>query len=55
MSTPVRGVDLDAYVEHLLGALDGRTLDGLHVVLDCANGAASELGAAGVRARRARR
>ena len=38
-----RRVDLDAYVEHLLGALDGRTLAGLHVVVDCANGAASEL------------
>jgi phosphoglucosamine mutase len=32
------------YVEHLLGALDGRRLDRLRVVLDCANGAASELG-----------
>jgi phosphoglucosamine mutase len=44
-STPVRGVavDLDEYVGHLLGALDGRTVAGLHVVLDCANGAASEL------------
>ena len=45
--TPVRGVgvgvDLDAYVEHLLSALEGRTLAGLHVVVDCANGAASEL------------
>ena len=37
------GVDLDAYVAHLLGALDGRTLAGLHIVVDCANGAASEL------------
>jgi phosphoglucosamine mutase len=37
------GVDLDAYVEHLLSALEGRTLTGLHVVVDCANGAASEL------------
>ncbi len=41
---PVARADLDAYVGHLLGALDGRSLDGLHVVLDCANGAASELG-----------
>ena len=41
--------DLDAYVAHLLGALEGRSLDGLHVVLDCANGAASELGPARVR------
>ncbi|SDH33415.1 phosphoglucosamine mutase [Agrococcus jejuensis] len=30
----------DRYVVHLLGTLDTR-LDGLHVVLDCANGAAS--------------
>ncbi|MGO9872355.1 MAG: phosphoglucosamine mutase [Acidimicrobiia bacterium] len=36
--------DLDRYVRHLLSALDGRTLDGLHVMVDCANGAASELG-----------
>jgi phosphoglucosamine mutase len=37
------GVDLDAYVDHLLRALDGRTLSGVHIMLDCANGAASEL------------
>ena len=36
-------VDLDAYVEHLLSALEGRKLAGLRVVVDCANGAASEL------------
>jgi phosphoglucosamine mutase len=30
-----------AYEERLLGALEGRTLDGMRVVLDCANGAAS--------------
>jgi phosphoglucosamine mutase len=36
-------IDLDEYVAHLLGALEGRTLAGLHVVVDCANGAASEL------------
>ena len=41
---PVARADLDAYIGHLLGALDGRSLNGLHVVLDCANGAASELG-----------
>lgn len=29
------------YEAHLLGALEGRTLTGLRVVLDCANGAAS--------------
>ncbi|WP_462417054.1 phosphoglucosamine mutase [Kytococcus sp. Marseille-QA3725] len=33
----------DAYVEHLLEALPHR-LDGLHVVIDSANGAASEVG-----------
>jgi phosphoglucosamine mutase len=40
--TPVR--DLDAYLEHLLAALDGRSLRGLRVVIDCANGAASDMG-----------
>jgi phosphoglucosamine mutase len=40
---PQGALDLDAYVAHLLGALEGRTLDGLHIVIDCANGAASEL------------
>ncbi|GAC1305146.1 MAG: phosphoglucosamine mutase [Acidimicrobiales bacterium] len=29
------------YVDHLVGALEGRSLAGLHVVIDCANGAAS--------------
>ncbi|HLW45770.1 MAG TPA: phosphoglucosamine mutase [Acidimicrobiales bacterium] len=29
------------YRRHLVAALDGRRLDGLHVVVDCANGAAS--------------
>jgi phosphoglucosamine mutase len=33
-----------AYVDHLVAALGGRRLDGTRVVLDCANGAASELG-----------
>jgi len=34
----------DRYAEHLTGAvLDGRRLDGLRVVVDCANGAASAL------------
>ncbi|HVM07594.1 MAG TPA: phosphoglucosamine mutase [Acidimicrobiales bacterium] len=32
-----------AYAEHLNNALEGRTLDGLRIILDCANGAASEL------------
>lgn len=35
---------LDDYVDHLVQALEGRTLDSLPVVLDCANGAASETG-----------
>jgi phosphoglucosamine mutase len=38
------------YVEHLEAALGGRQLDGLRVVLDCANGAAFELGPAAFRA-----
>jgi phosphoglucosamine mutase len=32
-----------AYVDHVLGALEGRRLDGLRVVIDAANGAASAL------------
>jgi phosphoglucosamine mutase len=43
-SATVARADLDGYVAHLLGSLVGRSLAGLHVVLDCANGAASELG-----------
>jgi phosphoglucosamine mutase len=31
----------DVYRRHLLGATEGRDLDGLHIVVDCANGAAS--------------
>ena len=42
-AAPAEGADLDPYVEHLLGALEGRSLGGLHIVVDCANGAASEL------------
>jgi phosphoglucosamine mutase len=38
------------YLAHLLGAIAGRSFDGLKVVLDCANGAASELGPAAFRA-----
>lgn len=33
-----------AYPDHLVAAVDGRRLDGMRVVLDCANGAAYELG-----------
>ena len=35
----------EAYVEHLAGALDGRRLDGLRIVVDSANGSASALAA----------
>jgi phosphoglucosamine mutase len=35
--------DVDGYVEHLVRALAPRRLDGLRVVLDCANGAAIEV------------
>ena len=38
------------YVAHLLSALEGRTLAGLRVVIDCAHGAASELGPRALRA-----
>ncbi len=31
------------YLAHLAGSLDGRRLDGLRVVLDCANGAATDV------------
>lgn len=31
----------DRYLLHLLGTLEGRRLDGLHVVIDCAHGAAA--------------
>jgi phosphoglucosamine mutase len=34
----------DAYVAHLVRALDGRSLAGMNVVLDCANGAAFAVG-----------
>jgi phosphoglucosamine mutase len=34
----------DAYVAHLVSVLGGRRLDGLRLVLDCANGAASSVG-----------
>ncbi len=31
---------LDDYVAHLVESLEGRRLDGMHVVVDCGNGAA---------------
>jgi phosphoglucosamine mutase len=34
----------DAYLDHVVGALGGRTLEHVKIVLDCANGAASEVG-----------
>jgi phosphoglucosamine mutase len=40
-----RGVSSDDYVDHLLAVLEGRTLHGLRVVVDAANGAASHLAA----------
>ena len=40
-----RGDSGGAYVEHLLGVLEGRDLVGLRVVVDAANGAASHLAA----------
>jgi phosphoglucosamine mutase len=39
----VEGRATERYEAAVLDALDGRRLDGLHVVLDCANGAASEV------------
>jgi phosphoglucosamine mutase len=41
---------LDAYLDHLVGALEGRSLGGLRVVVDCAHGAAYELGPRALRA-----
>jgi phosphoglucosamine mutase len=38
------GGDLERYELALLGSLEGRSLEGLHVVVDCANGAASVVG-----------
>jgi phosphoglucosamine mutase len=41
---------LAPYVDHLVAALEGRRLDGVRVVLDCANGAASAVAPAAFRA-----
>ena len=38
-----RPQDVAEYVEHVVAAVEGRRLDGLRVVLDCANGAAHRL------------
>ncbi|MDQ1450059.1 MAG: phosphoglucosamine mutase [Actinomycetota bacterium] len=48
------GASADAYVAHLLSTLDGRGLDGLEVVLDCANGAGFDIGPRVLRAAGAR-
>jgi phosphoglucosamine mutase len=40
----------DAYVDHLVAAMQGRTLRGLRVVIDCANGAAYSVGPRALRA-----
>ncbi len=32
----------DAYIAHLLASLEGRNLGGAHIIIDCANGAASD-------------
>jgi phosphoglucosamine mutase len=42
VGTTVTGTsDLQHWLDTLTGSIDGRRLDGLHVVIDCANGAAS--------------
>ena len=38
------GADVERWAESLRASIDGRSLDGLHVVVDCAHGAASEWG-----------
>ncbi|MBV8159766.1 MAG: phosphoglucosamine mutase [Acidimicrobiia bacterium] len=42
-STPATGNRDDPYANALVATIEGRTLHGLHVVVDCANGAASRL------------
>jgi phosphoglucosamine mutase len=42
--------DHQGYIDHVLGFLDGMRLDGLHVVLDAANGAGHAIGPAVLRA-----
>jgi phosphoglucosamine mutase len=43
-SGPIEAEPNAPYVDHLVAAIGGRRLDGVRVVLDCANGAAYELG-----------
>lgn len=38
-----RPQEVEEYADHLVAAAEGRRLDGLHLVLDCANGAAHRL------------
>ena len=40
---------LEGWVSAVAASIDGRRLDGLHVVVDCANGAASSVGPAALR------
>ena len=40
----------DDYVAHVVDAVEGRRLDGVHVVIDCGNGAAFRTGPAALRA-----
>jgi phosphoglucosamine mutase len=42
---------LDEYVAHLVDSLEGRQLDGMHVVIDCGNGAAFRTAPSALRAR----
>ncbi|MGP7959783.1 phosphoglucosamine mutase [Sanguibacter sp. A247] len=52
--TADRGTAIESYVEHLIGAIgadgDNTPLEGLRIAIDCANGAASEVGPAALRA-----
>ena len=52
--TTDRGTALESYVEHLIAAIgadgDNTPLEGLRIAVDCANGAASEVGPAALRA-----
>jgi phosphoglucosamine mutase len=48
------GASADAYVAHLLSTVGDRRLDGLEVVLDCANGAGFDIGPRVLRAAGAR-
>ena len=50
METVTSVGDLDAYLAHLVGALDGRSLRGLRVAIDCANGAGFDMGPRALRA-----